>query len=238
LTKVQCNLCGSLSFRDFGGRPRAQCTACGSLERTRFLWLYLRRIVEPGHKVLHFAPEKGLYQQLKKRLRVGEYTVADIDPSRYSWADEVTKMDMTKLDDLKSRAFDFVIHSHVLEHIPCNLAYPLFHIHRALADSGRHIFIIPIMRGKFYASQYSGISTDERIKRFGQYDHVRLFGSNDLDASLGQLINLPTHYDACDEFSEEELRAIGLSEGYWKGLSMNSIIDLGRNDMKFLNSAD
>jgi len=234
LTKLHCNVCGYRTFDDFHGRKNAMCRACGSLERTRFLWLHLDKLVKPGHRVLHFAPERGIYKRLTERLDSEHYTISDINAGWYGWAADLQSIDMTNLDDLPSFEFDFIVHSHVLEHIPCNEAYTLFHLHRALKKDGRHIFIIPIRRGRYYDCAYNGVDHRERERRFDQSDHVRIFGLEDLDMSLGKLLELPQNYDALDQFSIEQLTGIGLPETYWKGLSVNSVLNLGRHDMKLL----
>jgi phosphoglycolate phosphatase len=58
---VKCNVCGSTDFRDMNKRPRVYCGSCQSLERSRVIKLYLDadRILKPGMRVLHFAPEKA-----------------------------------------------------------------------------------------------------------------------------------------------------------------------------------
>lgn len=209
------------------------CSECGSVERSRLLWLYLDKMIRPEHKVLHFAPEKGIYFALSKRLPIENYVVADIEPHRYKFTDRLVPIDMTELDGLPSREYDFIIHCHVLEHIPCNEAYTLWHLHRALKEDGRHVFCVPLAKG-YYDCTYTDIGREERVRRFGQWDHVRLFGRSDLDRSLGKLIKLPFDYDVTRDFSKETLREIRFPEDAWKGLSVHTIINLGRYDMKLL----
>src|SRR5690606_16155702 len=146
---VQCNLCGCGEFVDMNGRKLARCRDCSSLERTRLLWMYFQSISLPaGAKILHVAPEKGIYDAISRMEGIGRYTCADLDPRRYGFA-KCEKIDLCELDHWPPAHFDLIIHSHVLEHVPCTLAYPLYHLHRMLKPSGRHLCVIPFSPGKY-----------------------------------------------------------------------------------------
>ena len=41
---MRCNICGGAEFLDMNVRKGVRCGQCGSLERTRLLWLYLERL--------------------------------------------------------------------------------------------------------------------------------------------------------------------------------------------------
>ena len=85
--EVRCNICGNDIFRDVKSRKLAQCATCYSMERTRLLWMYLQDLqVSADTRVLHLAPEKGLYQALKRKLMGCHYEVADLSPERYAFA--------------------------------------------------------------------------------------------------------------------------------------------------------
>jgi hypothetical protein len=82
---MECNICGAIEFVDYKTRGAIRCAACGSIERTRVLALYLEKHVtlRPGLRVLHFAPERQLFPRIAKI--VGEtYHVRDIDVTRYA----------------------------------------------------------------------------------------------------------------------------------------------------------
>lgn len=231
---MQCNICGSTAFIDMHARLNVRCKECGSLERTRLLWLYLNNAgIKPASRVLHLAPEKGLYDILSSRLDAGNYVTADIDPSRYAFAQGCMKLDLCDLESQSSRVYDFIIHSHVLEHVPCNIAYTLFHLHRMLKDDGMHICIIPFMQGG-YDECFQDIGSEERTRRFGQFDHVRRFGRDDRDSHLGKLISLPAAFDARECFSEDALRAANIPENHWRGFHIGTVLMLKRDDMKLL----
>lgn len=67
---VHCPICdkGAIAYLPSGAppRPHVLCPFCGSRERTRMVWLFLRQhgLPRPGSKILHVAPEKGLRNRM------------------------------------------------------------------------------------------------------------------------------------------------------------------------------
>lgn len=229
---MKCNICDSEKFGPQGNRPWAKCLECGSFERTRLMWMYLQRAhVTPSDRVLHIAPEKGLYKKFSDLLSPEEYHCADLFPEQYKFATNIRTMDLCNLDGENSNYYDFIVHSHVLEHIPCNIAYTLFHLHRMLKPSGRHICVIPFMDGE-YDECFGEMNDRERISRFGQDDHVRRFGNRDLDRHLGSIVKLPKRFDASNDFSKTILLEANIPEAMWKGFHPSTVLDLGKYDYR------
>lgn len=232
---MNCNICGNDKFVDMNTRKNVKCTKCGSLERTRLLYLYIQNMkIKENQKILHIAPERGIYNYLKGKVEPGNYTVADLEPEKYKFADKSVKIDLCDLDHLLSSQYDLIMHSHVLEHTPCNIAYTLYHLHRMLKEDGIHLCIIPFMDGQ-YDECFQDISDDERRRRFGQHDHVRRFGNKDISSHLGKLVSLPDSYDAIKEFPAEQLQKANIPENHWKGFHIGTVLKLKKHDMKLLN---
>ena len=232
---MKCNLCGSTQFIDMNNRKQVQCKTCLSLERTRIIYLYIQKLnLGRDSKVLHFAPERGLYNALSNLVDEDNYTVADINPKQYKFAKGCQQIDLCELDEYPSNHYDLILHLHVLEHVPCNIAYTLFHLHRMLKDGGRHLFVVPFMGGK-YDETFQDIGDEEAVRRFGQFDHVRRFGNKDIDKHLGKLLNMPDHFDAAEDFSPEQLDAINVPENQRQGFHGGTILNLEKYDMKFLS---
>lgn len=226
---MQCNICGCADFVDMGTRKSVRCAGCGSLERTRLLYLYIQELgIRPGAKILHIAPERGLYEKLKAIPGI-EYTVADIDPPRYAFAPECKYIDLTDMAAWPDEEFDYIFHIHVIEHIPCNLAYPMFHLHRILKSDGMHMCVIPFLGG-YYDECLADIGDDERSRRFGQYDHVRRLGKEDIPNHLGKIVRLPSQFDATTTFSEDQLRAASIPESQWRGFHISTVLQLRKED--------
>ncbi|MGH8545505.1 MAG: class I SAM-dependent methyltransferase [Gammaproteobacteria bacterium] len=85
--------------------------------------------------------------------------------------------DLTALD-IASGDRTLVFCSHVLEHIPDDRA-AMRELHRVLAPGGTAIVAVPIGDGPTDEGPVS--SMEERILRFGQKDHVRLYGLDIVD---------------------------------------------------------
>ncbi len=157
-------------------RPDAACPWCGARERTRLLWLYLDSLrLPPGTVVLHVAPEPAVKRRLRQRLG-GGYITGDLRPGR---ADHV--VDLQAMDAYPSATFDVVIASHVLEHVPDDKA-AMREIRRVLKPSGSAVLMVPTHDGP--TDEDPSASPEERTRRFGQADHVRMYGADDFHQRL------------------------------------------------------
>ena len=174
-----CPVCGkSLNrFKTFGLMPRedAQCPHCGSLERHRFLWLFLEGtdlFDDKPKKMLHIAPEKCLEPTLQTRL--GEnYLTADL-----SNPEAMIKMDICDIQ-FPDQSFDVIYCSHVLEHVMDDRR-AMKEFFRVLKDRGWAILNVPITSEKTFEDS-SIVDPEERLKAFGQEDHVRRYGPDYID---------------------------------------------------------
>ena len=183
--EVYCPVCKS-EFKSFipAGiikRPNAKCPRCRSLERHRLLFMYLDRELKlfdsrKKLRILHFAPEEPCYNLLSDLDNV-EYYPCDLHPNRYNFArkTEIYKVDITHIqftDDF----FDFIICSHVLEHIPDDkkAVQELYRIMKL--DGGGYIQVPVDYRLEKTYEDFSITSPRERQKAFGHYEHVRQYG--------------------------------------------------------------
>jgi phosphoglycolate phosphatase len=197
------------------------------------LWLHLSGMrLSPQDRCLHIAPDRGLVSLLSQRLAPGNYTTADLFPDLYRKIDpDCVRIDLCDLEAWPDRSYDYIIHSHVLEHTPCNLAYTLYHLHRMLRDGGRHIFVIPFLGGNF--DEYLGeMKEADRVTRFGQNDHVRRFGKADIDRHIGAILNLPAEFDAEARFGAQVLRDANIPQALWRGYSGTSVQVVAKGDYK------
>ena len=178
-SQVECPCCNGRfrRFLDFNGRPNAQCPRCWSLERHRLLALYLdqRGYLEgPGPiRALHFAPELALASRFAKPWIA--YTSADVAHGR---AHEV--MDLMALP-LPDGSFDFVLCSHVLEHVPDDRR-GIAELNRVLRPGGRALVLVPVRAGQARTLEDPSVTdAAERRRLFGQDDHLRVYGADVAD---------------------------------------------------------
>jgi SAM-dependent methyltransferase len=154
------------------GRRDVQCPRCGSYERVRALWLFLREqtdLDEGRHRVLHFAPEPSIAAAIEALPGV-EYVSADIAPGV---AMEV--VDITAIPPALG-SFDVVICSHVLEHVPEDRR-AMAEVFRVLRPGGAAYFMQPVdfERAETYEDP-AIVAPRERERAFGQFNHVRVYG--------------------------------------------------------------
>jgi hypothetical protein len=164
-----------------GGERRlaATCPVCWAGTRTRLLWLYLQRaseLLEQPARLLHMAPEPGLHQRLSAAPNL-DYHSGDLDPARYPFAPEMRKLDLTALPQ-PDGYFDAVLANHVLEHVEDDWR-ALAEVLRVLRPGGLALLQVPIARRLDATCEDRAVRTPEqRLQRYGQRDHVRLYGSD------------------------------------------------------------
>ena len=171
LKQRRCPFCGWFGYRfePFGNkatwRQDAQCPICGALERHRIVYLMLKDRIPRGQKVLHVAPEPLMIPWLVSLS--SEYLNADLlHPA-------MRRMDLTDID-LPDGSKTLIWCSHVLEHIPDDRK-ALREMHRVLAPGGLLMLQVPI-GGEATYEDANVVSEADRLDKFLQEDHVRLYG--------------------------------------------------------------
>jgi SAM-dependent methyltransferase len=163
-----------------GGRRYAKCLYCGSTDRERLVYLYLKNHTDifqkMDKKVLHIAPERNLKKVLKLQFDKG-YIAADKLAKGYCYARNTIQMDITAIQ-FPNNTFDLIICNHVLEHIvDDNLA--ISELYRVLTPNGIAILQSPVSKILKQTYQDFTITTPQkRKKHFGQFDHVRIYGQD------------------------------------------------------------
>ena len=230
---LSCPICGSNKFVARQRRGHVQCVGCGSNERARLLWIMLQKyhLLKPGLRVLHFAPERSFAERLHAIWGEG-YEPVDINPELYDFAPNIRRIDLVEdAHKLPSDHYDLILHSHVMEHIPCNITAILYHLHRSLKPNGKQICCIPIIRDGHYAEDLGPLPADDATARFGQDDHVRTFGGADLQRTLGMIFALAEEYDLTRDFDEMTLIRNNIPRINWRGWSPNSVLTLEKGDL-------
>jgi SAM-dependent methyltransferase len=153
-------------------RENALAPASLSLERHRLLYLYLKKettFFTAPQKVLHIAPEQCFYGRFRGMKNL-DYLTADLDSPI---AD--VKMDIHNIQ-YPENTFDVVFCNHVLEHVTDDLQC-MRELYRVLNPGGLAIMQVPFEKDRKVTDEDPTITDpEERIRRFGQYDHVRVYG--------------------------------------------------------------
>jgi hypothetical protein len=174
-----CPICesGLRTFRKWGVPPRASalCPMCNSLERHRFVWRYLQDetpfLRSHGKKMLHWAPEEWFRDRFRQIIGPGYVTADLLKP-----ADVNTDITDTPFPD---ESFDIIYCSHVLEHVPDDRK-AMQEMRRVLKQDGWAIFMVPITVEKTIEDPTIS-DPQERLRLFGQEDHVRRYGPDFVD---------------------------------------------------------
>jgi SAM-dependent methyltransferase len=159
--------------------PRDVCPVCFSQSRTRLIWEYLRREVRLEErtikpKVFHVAPEYALAVYLSG---ASEYIGLDLDPKSYEKHQRVEYCDITNIT-YPNDTFDLIICSHVLEHVPRDRV-AIKELYRILRAGGVAVLQVPIGMALNQTIEDPSITDPtERERRFGQHDHVRIYGTD------------------------------------------------------------
>ncbi len=161
------------------GRLEATCPRCGSLERHRFLSLLLGALEPDLHDldtVVEIAPSRQstpLLDRLGARRRIS----LDLGHDKR----EVDALASLTALPLRDGSVDLLVCYHVLEHVPDDCS-AMREISRVLSPRGIALLEVPIKRGVVTEEDPSA-TPDERVRRFGQSDHVRWYG-DDFDDRL------------------------------------------------------
>ena len=176
--KCKCSFCGKKfhNYRLHGyvselaekhkvtlGPRFSDCPYCGSVDKYRWLWYVIENhtnLLESSGRLLHFAPEAPIKDRINQFFS-GEYLSGDIVPGR---ADYI--VDMTDIC-FGDQSFDYIIACNVTEHIT--------EVKRVIKPNGIIILSFPVAFD-MVTYEDSSLSKDERIRNFGQEDHVRIYG--------------------------------------------------------------
>jgi SAM-dependent methyltransferase len=173
-SRVSCPICGRhvRKFARFHGE-NDQCPRCGSLMRHRAMLLYLRdveRMAESDREVLHVGPSNSIRVWLSSLPRL-RYLSVDRDPDVADLRADITSL------PFEEGSFDYVICSHVLEHVPDDRA-AIAELHRVLRPEGKALIQVPPSELEETLEDFAITEPSERERLFGQYDHVRLCGAD------------------------------------------------------------
>ena len=205
--KVECAVCGNhySKFIVLKNGVDTLCVNCGSLPRNRLLWMYLSNelnIKTTHYSLLHFSPAKSIKRKLKELKNI-EYTTTDYEKG------EDKQFDITSINDDDNR-YDLIICYHVFEHIVED-AKAMKELFRVLKSGGKALLQVPLKEGDTY-EDFSITSPTERLKHFGQDDHVRIYGNNNFEERLKNAGFMVKAVPYATKFSDETIVRNGLNK--------------------------
>jgi SAM-dependent methyltransferase len=198
-----CNVCNyNLStFIELEKKDKL-CPKCGSLSRTRRLWKFINEEIGLSNKkILHFSPPKCLREAISKS-----------DPKVYITTDYEGEFSATKRLDIENidepdASYDLIICYHVLEHIVHDLK-AMEELYRITKKGGQCVIQTPFKEGDIF-EDFSKKTKKERLKYFGQEDHVRIYSVEGLKNRLESVgFQVQVH-----NFTIPQKNTYGLKEG-------------------------
>ncbi len=186
-SKVECNIChfkGNV-FESDSWHKFTICPNCWSSVRQRLLWAMLNWSSEwnltalvKGKTLLHFAPDQCITKKIKDIA--GVYKTADFLAAGYvqSYPDIDYNLDISEMPTIGNDEYDCLIACDVLEHVYDDKK-AIDEMYRVLKLGGYCILTVPQKDHleKTYEDKKI-VHPAERKEKFGQEDHVRIYGSD------------------------------------------------------------
>lgn len=225
---LKCPICGGSEFENFNGRQNARCSSCRAVERNRLMWMILDRLggFEPGKRVLQLVPEPTLARKFSA-LSGDAYHGAEVDAARFakSQSKTIRMLDLcTDLSTIPDASYDVILHNHVLEHVPCDVREVLRQLDRILAPGGLHFLSVPIRGDKTVEDLSPDLTEAERLARFGEKDHMRIFGASDLKDLLEDVWGTGPHLiEPIQIFDRDDLRRAAIPTVARQGATGHSV---------------
>lgn len=201
----QCAVCEK-KFRKFLLNQRGEklCPSCGSMPRDRRLFAEFRKEFSENQEIrlLDFSPSRSLYRKLIQMENL-KYFPTDLSTDFIS----EYQFDITKIP-VENNYFDCIFCYHILEHIDDD-EKAMQELHRVLKNGGKAFVQTPFIKGEIYED--TTIKTEEdRLKYFGQKDHVRIYSVNGLARRL--------------ENAGFEVKIVTFDEDIYYGLCENEVV--------------
>ena len=146
------------------------CPICRALPRHRILALWCEKHTAElrDASILYFAPERSMMRWMERNDIT--CTTADLNSNGVD-----LKLDI-QATGLEDASYDVVIANHVLEHVD-DFRKALREVYRILKPNGFFICSFPMdPKVDLLDEETEPLSETERIRRFGQNDHKRVFG--------------------------------------------------------------
>ena len=183
------------------------CPLCGASDRDRLYAIYLAGYLENKKiRFLEIAPAKPLARYIRSFPGV-KYRSADLHMPE---ADD--KVDITDMAIYPDESFDFILCSHILEHIEDD-SQALRELYRVMSRKGKGILMSPVNLGLEADYEIKGPLTEpERWHHYGQGDHVRTYSKNGFMGKIRNVGFLIEEVTAAN-YSQQVFDRCGIHEG-------------------------
>lgn len=154
------------------------CPCCGASDRDRLMVEFLKKleIDKEYHKesMLQIAPAKPVEKWIYRSAPALKYDSTDLYMRDVTFVSDVQDM-----YQVKSESYDYIICSHVFEHVEDDRK-AMRELYRILKEDGFILFLVPIALNITEIDEEWGLSKEENWRRFGQDDHCRYYSKQGL----------------------------------------------------------
>lgn len=159
-----------------GYKLNVQCPHCGSVDRSRLLYLFFKLrtdVYKKQTRILHISPNHEIARALGENENV-QQVCGTIEPEQYKEFNAVY-LDVQNID-AEDNYFDVVVCCHVIEHVE-NDAQALQEIYRVIKPKGFAVLQVPLALNLEKTLEDKKDRTPKQRKvAYGQVDHIRLYG--------------------------------------------------------------
>jgi predicted SAM-dependent methyltransferase len=186
------------------------CPKCFSSDRDRLYALFIRDKLpiknDKTCNIVDIAPSKPLSNFIKHIYPLANYRSADL---YMSGVDDV--VDVKNMDVYSDESVDFLICSHVLEHIDDDIK-AMHEIYRVLKFKSQAIIMVPILLNlnEDYENNLA-VTPEDRWKYYGQDDHVRIYSKTGFIEKLIR-VGFKVKQFTCLDFSIDVFVQMGIHE--------------------------
>jgi SAM-dependent methyltransferase len=139
---------------------------------------YRTDVSDKKQQMIHFAPERSLSKFIIREDKF-IYLTADLYMSPVD-----LKLDIEHMSACEDAQFDCFLCSHVLEHVVDDIK-AMKELYRILKPGGWGVVMSPIIPSlEMTYEDFSLTTPKERLRHFGQKDHVRVYAKNDFIKKL------------------------------------------------------
>lgn len=161
-----------------GSKREYTCPCCGSSDRDRLMIAMLKKLkLHEGYyreSLLQIAPAFAIEHWNHGNCPSLQYDSTDL------FMDNVTfTSDIQNMKDVADESYDYIICSHVLEHVQDDRK-AMRELCRILKQDGFCLFLVPVALDMKEIDEEWGLSEEENWRRFGQNDHCRTYSKQGL----------------------------------------------------------
>lgn len=185
------------------------CPHCGGMDRERlvaeyFLQHFKETKPNPDFRLLEFAPRDAMRRFFENNFSIQHETADLLMPG----VDHI--VDICTMTQFADASYDAWICLHVLEHVVDDAA-ALRELYRILKPGGFGVLLVPISLTLEQTEENPDAPEEERWKRFGQGDHIRLYAKNDFVPRIRSAGFIVREY-GIEFFGRHCLEKLGLPE--------------------------